>query len=60
MTREEQSETEKLKSQLEFIASNRASRMFKDTIREYEDVVNSYGLSQEDAIKFLRDKYDIP
>ena len=59
MTLEKQSETEWLHSQLELIASNRAVKMFADTINEYQFLIEHYQLTQSDAIDLLKQKYQI-
>jgi hypothetical protein len=57
MTREKQSETEWLHSQLELIASNRALRCWNETTTEYKQLVDMYQLKPQEAIDMLKDKY---
>lgn len=56
----QQTETEWIYSQLEFIASNRANRLLRETTMEYERVIKDYGFSSREAIDFLKEKYEIP
>jgi hypothetical protein len=54
-----QTDTEWLHSELELIASNRASKLFVQTMREYEQVCEQYQFEPREAITFLKEKYEI-
>lgn len=54
-----QTETEWLYSQLELIASNRATKLFAQTLKEYERIVEQHGYEPRQAIDFLMEKYEV-